>query len=317
MSGKRRGCLIISSVVGLFLLNCLTQEDQLCRIGRVKIGVAYDVFVHDDYAYVSNNDGVVVIDISDRTKPRKVALIDTDGAFGITVVGDYACVCGWSTGFTIVNIKNPQDPKILGTCFENISPYDVCANDSTMYGIYFQGELRGIDTRDPSSPSFISQFDEGGRLVGIALSQNVVYLANADSGLVVIDVTDPADPLKLKTVDETIGAWNVQVNGELLFLGCHQNGIRILDISDPTSPVLISSIADVGETYGVFGDSTHLCAADLQRGVWLYDITDPDQPRLITSDSRYSPHSVYYDGQYIYLADESKGFVILEYTQSQ
>ena len=44
-----------------------------------------------------------------------------------------------------------------------------------------------------------------------------------------------------------------------------------------------------------------------------YSRPSVENPLEVTCDPRYAPHSVLYDGEFIYLADQDHGFVILEY----
>ena len=50
-------------------------------------------------------------------------------------------------------------------------------------------------------------------------------------------------------------------------------------------------------------------------GVFIADVADPTRPyKLAENDEgRYVPHSIVFDGGYIYTADAKKGLVVLEY----
>ena len=47
----------------------------------------------------------------------------------------------------------------------------------------------------------------------------------------------------------------------------------------------------------------------------LYDASNPVSPKLIAQNQGYAPHDIFFDGQYTYLADQDKGFIILEYLE--
>ena len=79
-------------------------------------GYAQDVAVTGDYAYVADNrNGLVIVDITDKSKPQRVGHYDTgDYAKDVTVVGDYAYVADSRNGLIIVDITNKSDPQRAG-----------------------------------------------------------------------------------------------------------------------------------------------------------------------------------------------------------
>ncbi len=60
----------------LLLTACEASQTSVRKVGSLDTGAAYSVFVQDDFAFVATNDGVVIIDISERKHPKKTALID-------------------------------------------------------------------------------------------------------------------------------------------------------------------------------------------------------------------------------------------------
>jgi len=99
---------------------------------------------------------------------------------------------------------------------------------------------------------------------------------------------------------------------ELLFLACHGRGVKIVDMS-ASPPEVIGQFNDGGEAYGVTVAGPYAFVADLQEGVKLLDVSDPKEPKKVAEYKEAHPHSIHYDGRYIYLADESMDLVVLEY----
>ena len=63
----------------------------MSRVGSLRVGVAYDVDVEGDYAYVTNNEGAVVVDVGEPGRPKRAAKIDVGGStFGIFVTDGVA-----------------------------------------------------------------------------------------------------------------------------------------------------------------------------------------------------------------------------------
>jgi hypothetical protein len=154
-------------------------------------------------------------------------------------------------------------------------------------------------------------------MLGVECLDEVVYVADPGNGLKVIDVSEPTSPSRITTVEGTRGAWNPRARGKRLFLACHQNGVRILDTANPRSPVLISSLSlsDGGEAYATAGGGSRLYIADLINGVEVVDVTKPTNPISKARAEKYGPHSVSEDGEYIFVADGRRGFVVLDYLE--
>ena len=61
------------------IVSCQTQHSlYLNKIGECNFVVGYDVSVTGNYAYVTNNDGIMIVDITDPSRPAKVSEILTD-----------------------------------------------------------------------------------------------------------------------------------------------------------------------------------------------------------------------------------------------
>ena len=307
--------LVLGLSAVLMLGACASlSSTPIRRVGRLDTGTAYDVRVQGDYAFVSNNEGLVIVDIHQPNRPRRAATIELgEAAFGIHVENNLAYISGGLDGFTIADVGDPANPRILGTYPSGAG--SVCVQGSVAYVSHYQGELKAIDVHDPVNPTLLGNYEGGGMGTDVACHQDLVYFGVAERGIVVLDISDPSSSVRVTTVGGTQGAKNMDIAGDLLYLGCHGNGARIVDISDPRSPRVLASFSQGGEAWGASGDSTYLWIADLQEGVELYDVRDPGHPRLIARAENYAPHDITFDGQYAYLADQDKGLVILEYVE--
>ncbi len=318
-SGLKRLCypIILLSLM-MLLAACQSFRKPVRKVGSLNTGTAYQVFIQDDTALVATNDGVAVIDIHQRDHPKQVALIQLkQAAFGVYAHDDLVYIAGPADGLVIADIQEPTNPKIVGT-YPGSGINEVCVYDQIAYASTQQGDLHIINAEDPSKPYLLGTYS-GGDGIGlmVACSQDVLYFSTANRGLDVLDVSDPSSPVKITTVSRTQGAKDAQIEGDLLFLACSGNGARVLDISNPRSPVTIASFNAGGEAWGVGGDSNYLWIGDLQEGIELYDVSNPPSPELIIQDPHYAPHDIFFDGDYAYLADQDRGFIILEHIQGE
>lgn len=301
--------LIVAGIISAIFVSFETNPEIIIR-GRV---VGYDVEVSGDFAYVSNNDGVVVIDKSNYNAPVRIANIPvSDGAFGLAIENDRLYVAGTSSGLVIVDISDPANPIILGDATSGVVT-NVFATGNRAYVVNTDGELGIVDVSNSSDPSILGTLDVSSRGSGVAVVGNTVYFADPDSGLIVLNVSDPSSPDIIQTLSNTHGAWGICIYEDILYLGCHGAGLRIFNISSPEDPTWLSSFNDGGEVYGVSGNGEYLVLADLQEGAELLDVTDPEDPVLLAKYSNAAPHSVYYDGVYAYLGDQDKEFILIDF----
>ena len=73
-------------------------------------GVGYGVCVDKDYAYVTNNDGVVIFDVRQPKNPRKISMITSGVTFGICIENNLAYILG-RRGLVIADVSDPVNPK--------------------------------------------------------------------------------------------------------------------------------------------------------------------------------------------------------------
>ncbi len=275
--------------------------------------VGYDVAAEGDFVYVSNNDGVVVIDKSVYNAPVRVANVPmSDGAFGLDIENDRLYAAGSSSGLVIVDISIPTSPVILGDVPLGVAT-NVFVSGNCAYVVNADGELGIVDVSNSSDPLILGTLDVGSRGSDVAVAGNTAYFADPDSGLVVIDVSEPSSPGIIQTLSNTHGAWDICIYEDILYLGCHGNGLRVFNMSSPEDPTWLSSFDNGGEVYGVSGNREYLVLADLQEGAELLDVTDLRNPVLVAEYSNAAPHSVYFDGKYAYLGDQDKEFILIDF----
>ena len=277
-------------------------------------GVGYGVCVDKDYAYVTNNDGVVVFDVQQPAHPRKIGKISTGQTFGICVENDLAYILG-GRGLVIADVSDPANPKKLQEYVIEEYKQRLHVEDSYVY-IASDAGLEILDASDLGKISTITQFGDS-RARGVDVSNGIAYLAEPDNGVEVIDVTDPASPQKITTVAGTKGACDVHIHDDYLYVACHGDGIVILNISNKKAPKLVGNFRndDGAETKGVWGDGKYLFI--VSNRIEMLDVSEPTSPYVIGEYIRRGGHDLCVDGKFVYVASGRKGLLILQYNKNQ
>ena len=141
---------------------------------------ATGIDVVGDRVYLANgSEGLHIIDVSDPENPRCQGTYDTQGAYRVYVVGDYAYLTD-EQGLYVIDISDPRNPHKVGF-YSNPGPaFGVQVVGNYAYVAAGDSGLRIIDISDPANLREIAFRDQLGRTVGIQVTDDYVYLAGLD-----------------------------------------------------------------------------------------------------------------------------------------
>jgi len=144
------------------------------------------------------------------------AILRDDEAFDrphdVELQGNLAFVPGKGGSLAVVDVTDPEDPKILW-CRRDAQELDDAETVLPLgdYLLLGTNDLISIDVSDPRSPRFLKTISDRrriSRINGMARLGNRVFAASKDGWVDVFDVADPASPTFL-------GALNTRQNGKL------------------------------------------------------------------------------------------------------
>lgn len=146
------GSIIIISIVTIGVI-------LVSQVRVPGLYVTYDIFVDGNYAYLTNNDGCIIIDIETC---NRVGKINIGTGFGIFVKSDLVFVGSENTLF-IYNISIPENPVKISEwqCLDTI--YNLFIEESYAYVSFYGGGFDIVNISNPFSPSRVSRFNDAGR----------------------------------------------------------------------------------------------------------------------------------------------------------
>lgn len=177
-------------------------------------GRLYTIKISGNYAYVTNFNGIAILDISNPHVPFFVSYYSSalvEGQYQHIEVNNGLAYLGNSEGLEIVDVRNPAFPK-------NVSFYPTAAGVS-----------------------------------GINLSGSFVHIGIANNSLETIDITDPTAPrqVNLYNTDSVSGGFNpgktMEVSGNFVYR-CTNNTLVTTDISDIKKPTIANVV--MSEAWG-------------------------------------------------------------------
>ncbi|WP_214044757.1 hypothetical protein, partial [Methanomethylovorans sp.] len=248
-------------------------------------GNNYDVALVGDFAYLGQEQDLVVLNIADKAKPLEERRITTPSiVYGIAVSGSYAYIANGKNGLTVLNINNVSSPWITGNNDTNGIAYDVEISGKYAFVITSNG-LSIMDVSDQSSPRLVSSYGTN-EMSSIAVSDGYAYVISKGDqndknyySLLILNIADPEVPRLTGSYD--IGEeGSVVVEGNYAYVSSG-SGILIIDITDPEKIIFAGSceIGNLVSDIVVSGNYAYLTGYSLS----ILDIKDPSSVALVGS----------------------------------
>ncbi len=158
----------------------------------------------------------------------------------VRVYGDYAYLATADYGFNILDISDPVNPFILGSCMLGGDGYCVRITDTIAY-VGTADEYTGlysINISSPNSPYVIDSVFVPGNVYSVAIKNNYAFLAADDYGLYVIDISNPANMMPYSQTSTTGDALAIDISGNYAYLA--SGTFEIFNISNPQNPQNVS-----------------------------------------------------------------------------
>ena len=260
-------------------------------------------------------------------------------------------VDGWEVhyGFNPGNVQGAL-PKLQYLGFNEFckDAYDVALADGYAYVADGQYGLKVLDLNNPEAPLGVGSYSTGGSARGVSVVGSQVYLSDAEKGLLILDVSNPASP-KL-TASLATSAYKTDVQGNYAYVAAYTNGLKIASIADPANPQWVGQLLLTGmKAFDVKVAGTKAYVG-IDGAVIIVNVAVPSKPSiaakhisgmdavsvesvgndLLVAYNSYGvmaynaslkpigefqtagdAQDVCYDGGLIYVADGSKGLLIL------
>ena len=269
-------------------------------ISKLKItGQAIDLKVSGDYIYVTNDLGYLyVIDSSDIKNPKVIGKCSgIDSANIVFIDGSYAYISYTkydmpedelyiSYGFKIVDIRNKENPQVVGDWGGEVSGEDI-----SVHGLYAKGDyafLSIVNIKDTSTESSFKVIDitsknnpvEIGSIEGISGSANAVWFENDYAFFNLIKEND---------ISQFADAGEIKVSQEEK----KKSYFYVVDLKNKKSPIISGSCEVISNSWGLItsGDHAYLSSNNYDEMtkkyydsfVQIIDIRDKKSPVPVSS----------------------------------
>ncbi len=282
----------------------------------------------------------------------KTLTLSSDSVTDMEIDGDYLYVANRSGGLYIYRFENPESPELLkrltnlgtvtslrlygkrllvGTNEGNLRILKIAdpvvpAEEETLSGSFYKisSEFPFIFAVKSDGISVLS-YSNGNisQISQISLpdvkdslfNANILYIVRRYS-LDVYDLSNPSSPSSITSVSLSDGR-GIDVDGDILAVADGSDGLKLFSISNATQPAYTSSF-HLPSPYTGNAESLEIkrniaFVSFGTSGIWILDINDPSGPAEIGKyDTPGSTYGSRFNGDLIFLADGSNGFVILK-----
>ena len=261
-------------------------------------GNGQSVTIIENYAYVTDGNGLLIFDIQDPLNITLEKRYDTYGfARNVAISGDYAYIAA-DTKVTVVNLVGGQYATIddngitwlsyvTSWVVENDArAYDIAIAGDYAYVAYGYGGLVVLDFEDTSNPTKVGEYDTDGFAHSVTISGNYAYLTG--STIDIINIEDPTNPTLVGSYnpENSNYATKTIISEDYAYVAYTGDGAHIINISEPNNPTFIGKTSYEGSAYSVAISGSHAylaCQSGPISGVKIVDIEDRSNPTLITS----------------------------------
>jgi len=270
----------------------------------VSDSMGFDVAVSGSYAYVAEDWGLRVVNVSSPGNPATAARLPLGWCSCVAVSGSYAYVVADNTTLVVVDIQNPTSPQQRGSfSLAGIGwGLDVALKGSFACLATSDG-LEVVDVSDPDDPQ------EAGFLAldltsTIEVSGNNAWLGGFDV-LYMVDISNPADP---ETVTQTDDFGSGQQGDALsvangLVYNSATAELRVLALTG-AGPVIAGHVGS-WRSFGLgFQGSLGFVAAGSD-GLKVVNCANPRSPSVVGSLACTHAMDVFVRDSFAYVADES------------
>ncbi len=252
------------------------------------VGAVNDIEVRGNIAYILNDDGLDVWDVSDINNLVQLSSTPIDiFPKDLYVAGNFAYVANDSHGLKIYDVRNPSSPLLAGSYETYSVAIEAYIKDSIAYVTHYDDGLLMIDISNREYPLLIGQYLPPGDVEDIEMKENLAILTCYEGGLRIVDVSDPSDPVEISVVPG-FNAWVLETSEnyayvEEVYPPDNTANIRIFDISDPYNPTELGSIGLPYYAWSFTYHNGYLYVADYQEGFKIINVTDPQNPYLVNT----------------------------------
>ena len=286
-------------------------------------GFAQDVVVKDNYAYLAQGEGgLLITDITDKKNPVQKS-ITTDDVRGysskIAIKDTVVYLAAGSFGVTVINVADKTNPLVTASNLSMKPARNLYVIGNYLFTAISEKGVKISEISYPVYPDIRGSIPTAGyaRSVIATPDTNYLLIATGEMGLSIVDIGNFQNGFgtypEIGFCNTPGYAEDVKINGSqnIAYLACGTAGLQIIDFSDKENPHITGSLDTSGYAKELFYDNNKIYMTCEKSGLQIIDVSDVSNPKLLgIVDTEYAL-GIDADENYIYIADEKEGLIII------
>ena len=247
-------------------------------------GDARRVALAGDHAYVVDQEGLEIIDISIPSKAQHIGFTHVFDASALAVALPYVYIAAGFQGLKVVDVSVPAMPQVIGSLPLKYAT-EISVSGSLVSMIVYNGVTHNafnIDVSDPTQPVALGHLPGS---VSDVIAGNPYGFVTNTTGLHLVDNSDPANPIILRgPIIATAFQVGVIDKNHVAAAGAGQ-GMLVMDVTNAALPRIVANLTYQCRALGVAGTQVYM-GGYVGNGVGVGDLFDPANPILTGSWSQ-------------------------------
>lgn len=276
-------------------------------------GFNFDMELTSQTAFISQNDRIAILDITDPGRLTEISSLLTEESQDLELHDDLLFIAEGDLGWSIADVSDPYSPVILRNMPADGYVNQLLVLDNYLYIAAGKEGVQIFDISDPYAPVETGRYSNDHYFERIYPVGSYLYVYEDGSGIRVLDISDRSQPQSIDLVPISGGVRTMLAYQNSLYVGINGDS-RMLDISDPAHPIDLGLVFFWQNPLDLFIADEILYVTELSRGLYLYDVSDARSPVFIDRyDSPVAASGIQVQNDVIYLLDQLNGLSTLQY----
>lgn len=287
-------------------------------------GFAQDVIKKDNLLYITQGEGgLFILDVTNPASPVAVSTT-TENVRGystkIAMKDSAVYITANTYGVTVVDAANPWAPYVTASNTSMKPAHNIHVFGDYLFTAISEQGVKIANISDPLHPDLRGTINTSGYAIGVctSLDNNYLLIACDEMGFQIYDISNLGDGLGtyplVGSCDTKGNAESIALsdNGSTAFVACGTAGLQIINFSDTDNVYVTGSYSTGGYAKEVFYENNKVYVTTEGKGLQIIDVSNVSSPTLIGVVPTQYALGLDVDQNYIYIADEDEGLIIVK-----
>lgn len=286
-------------------------------------GYAQDVLKKDNLLYMAQGEGgLLILNIENPANPVTVS-VTTEGVRGycsrIAIKDSAVYLAAGSFGINILNVSDPYAPEVPVTNFGPKPSRNLYVMGDYLFNSNSELGFNISNISYPTEPDSRGQIVTNGYANAIRINSDttMLFVACGEMGLSIYDISDfqqgYGEYPHIGWCDTPGYAEDIVILEEesVAFLACGTSGLQIINYADTNNVFITGSYDGGGYAKSLKYQDKRIYMACELGGLQVIDVSDLSHPVFKGQIETEFAFGLYVDENYVYLADEIEGLIII------